>query len=476
MGGWVMANATVPPMLRHPSDRPLQALIAQVDSDTCARLRSSLIQCGVEVYRADSNAEAQRWLQDRQPDLLFTDLCLLERSAHALLREVADLDPAPAVVVLTNLRANGTVPPCVQVGPLLFMPKPPDLEYLAQAIARRTLTPVATSSDGREAPDPGILFSSESPMAAVMDLVRRISLVDVPVLLVGESGTGKELLARAIHARSNRKEGPLVPLNCATLPEHLIESHLFGHVRGAFTGAVASHSGCFEQARDGILFLDEIGELSHGAQAALLRVLQDGTYRPVGSPRESQSNARLIAATHRDLDDSCELGRFRKDLYFRLTVVPVEVPPLRDRGPKDVRLLLDHFIRHYNSLYGTQVTGVLPEALGRLTSYPWPGNVRELQHLVQQLLIIKGSGWIEARDLPEHLSRGESPVIADALSSHVNELPNNGLDLPALVERVQVEYLTKALNRTRGNKAAAAALLGLKRTTLNQKLKRYGLV
>ena len=291
------------------------------------------------------------------------------------------------------------------------------------------------------------------------------------VLLLGESGTGKELLAQTIHFNSPRRKGPLVPVNCGAIPEALLESELFGHEKGAFTGAVATRVGRFELAEGGTIFLDEIGDLSPPLQVKILRVLQERTYERVGGTKTYKTDARVIAATNQDLEELVVAKRFREDLYYRLNVVPIVVPPLRQRSG-DVPGLIDHFIRQLNKRRGSSLTGCSEEARVLLTQYQWPGNVRELANLVERVAILKRSGMIEPADLPEKVRR---PTINQDLSLSPT-IPVGGINLGQVVEEFENRLILEALERTNWVKSRAAQLLQINRTTLIEKLKKRSLV
>jgi DNA-binding NtrC family response regulator len=303
----------------------------------------------------------------------------------------------------------------------------------------------------------------------VLGLVRKVSDTDSTVLVTGESGTGKELVARAVHYLSPRAERMIVPINCSAIPADLLESELFGHVKGAFTGAHAARAGKFEAAHNGTIFLDEIGDMSPHLQAKLLRVLQEKSVTPVGGNRAIPVDARVIAATNKDLDEEVAEGRFRADLFFRLNVIPIRIPPLRERR-EDVPVLVAHFIARYNRDKGRALEGIRPDALEILMRYPWPGNVRELENLVERVVVLKGTGRIEPEDLPPKIRRAEG-----FLKAALPVLGENGMDIRTATEDFENTLIRQALHLAAGNKNRAAALLGLKRTTFVEMLKRKNL-
>ncbi|HEY6368863.1 MAG TPA: sigma-54 dependent transcriptional regulator [Candidatus Binatia bacterium] len=299
----------------------------------------------------------------------------------------------------------------------------------------------------------------------IYEIIQRVAATDVTVLITGESGTGKELVARAIHNLSLRVDGPFVPVNCAAIPENLLESELFGHARGAFTGAHSSRAGLFQLANHGTILLDEVGELPLSLQAKLLRVLQDGKVRPIGTDHPVEVRVRVIASTNKDLAHQVEKGSFREDLFFRLQVIPLHLPPLRARR-SDIPLLVNHFLEKSVRKHGVSVS-ITREAMIYLWEYDWPGNIRELENLIERLVLLSDNGITEIKDLP--------PSIRSYVSDKKCPQPtlgNGQIDLRAATEQLQRRLMEEALRLTNGNKSAAAKMLGLKRTTLVAKLRR----
>ena len=319
-----------------------------------------------------------------------------------------------------------------------------------------------------------LVYNEDSPLKLVERTCRRVARSDATVLLSGETGTGKEVFARLVHANSGRASGPFVAINCGAIPESLIESELFGYVRGAFTGASTQRKGRFAHADGGTLFLDEIGELPLSMQVKLLRVLQERSFEPVGASEPVPVDFRLIAATNRDLAAEVEAGRFRRDLYYRLLVCPLELPPLRERR-NDVRPLFHHFW----SARGER-RPVAQDAIELLSGYAWPGNVRELQNLVERLSVCVESPEIRVEHLPPHMRPGSLPppalqlLPAPEAAEPVAAGEGQPVDLPKMLREIEERYISAALRRTGGSKKAAADLLGLQRTTLVEKLRRWG--
>ena len=331
----------------------------------------------------------------------------------------------------------------------------------------------------------GVAFIGGSdPIRRLLSLVERVARTDSTLLIMGESGTGKERIARMIHEKSPRGRYPFVPVNCGAIPEGLIESEPFGHEKGAFTGAVSHRSGRFELAEGGTLFLDEIGELPLSLQVKLLRVLQEKVYERVGGSQPRKANVRILAATHRNLEQMVRDALFREDLFYRLSVIPVDIPPLRLRVT-DISLLLDFFVARWVEEGRGDPIRFSPEALHRLCLYEWPGNIRELENLVERFLVLKGGETVALSDLPEKIlgsAVGGAPVSAGRGSSDAPEtgrpldladlLEGESIDMPAYFLRLERAMIEKALVRFSGNKTRAAAFLGINRTTLIEKLKR----
>ncbi len=303
-------------------------------------------------------------------------------------------------------------------------------------------------------------------MEKVLNIAQRVADTDSTVLIMGESGTGKELVARYIHAHSRRASNPFIAVNCGAIPPDLLESEMFGHEKGAFTGAVGTRMGMFQLANGGSIFLDEIGEMTAPLQVKLLRVLQDREIRPVGSDRTIKTDVRVVAASNRDLGQEVEKGRFREDLFYRLQVIPIVLPPLRERR-SDIPILASHFLEKYNSKHEARACQMADDAMVHLWEYDWPGNVRELENLIERLVILSEDGVIRVENLPPNIRSfiSEKKIPRPTLT-------DEGIDLNQAVEEFEYRLIDEALRRTKGNKQAAARLLGLKRTTLVAKLRR----
>jgi DNA-binding NtrC family response regulator len=455
----------------------VQTLI--VDDDPAVRtvLRKLLTRRGDDVVEAEDGKQAIDQLGDRAVDLVITDLLMPRANGLEVLRYVRARKPQIPVIVLT---AEGSIRDCVEAmraGAFNFLTKPfhnDDLEeIIRQATSARPLRPASgagasVSGTSAEPGQPQIALVGESEaLRAVIDMVERIAGSSSTALITGESGTGKEVVARLLHYSSPRVGHPFVAVNCGAIPETLIESELFGHVKGAFTGAVDTRQGRFAQADGGTLFLDEIGELALPLQVRLLRVLQERVITPVGDARARPVDVRIIAATNRDLEVMVKEGRFRQDLFYRLEVLPIRLPALRERR-EDISLLAAHFLESTNQRLGRQIA-ISEDALTIMRLYDWPGNVREMENLFERLVVLSRGNAIGASDLPERMrATPAAPQIADAAAS----LAEGAIDLVATMTAIENTLIEQAMRQATGNKTRAAELLGMSRTTLLDKLKR----
>jgi len=438
------------------------------DDDSLRRVTEyNLTAAGFEVITASSGRQGLALFADQDPDLVVTDVALGDLNGLEVLDSIKKSAPEIPVIVIT---AYGTIDLAVQAmgqGAFNFITKPFDRETLRLSCRKaleltelrsrnQSLVEEVNRLSGVEGMD-----TANSAMATLLDTALRVAESEASVLISGESGTGKELLARLIHRRSNRREAPLVTVNCAAIPDNLIESELFGHIKGAFTGAVANRKGRFQSARGGTLFLDEIGELKLDMQAKLLRALQEKEVQPVGSDRTEKVDARIIAATNRDLKEETSAGRFREDLYYRLGVIPLHIPALRER-PEDIVTLATHFLKKLHAPIGVRFS---PAALALMKGYPWPGNIRELQNAVERACILRRGEEIGITELglPGSASR------ADEGGGVSLEIPPEGISL----EKVEKELIRKALVRSGGNRSEAARLLRIPRHVLIYRLEKF---
>ncbi len=426
-----------------------------------------LSKAGFEVALMENAVQALERFREEPFDLVLTDQRMPEMSGLDLLKQCRAVDPEVAVVIMTAYGSIETAVSAMQEGATDYLTKPLNLEELLLRIerVRRSHQLVRENTELRAAllerhRIEGIIGES-GQMQEVLDLVRRVAPSDATVLLRGESGTGKELIAKAIHYASARRNGPLVKVNCAALPETLLESELFGHEKGAFTGAFAMRKGRFEIADKGTLFLDEIGDLPAHLQAKLLRVLQEKEFERVGSNRAITSDVRIITATHRDLEQLMRDGSFREDLYYRLNVVTIILPPVRDRR-QDLPALIDHFLRKFAEKNGKTIQGFSREARDALLRYDYPGNVRELENLVERAIVLTRDDVIGLGELP--LTIKETRITADGQTN-----------LSAVVEGIERRMIADALAAGGGIQTKAADSLGISERALRYKLRKYGI-
>jgi len=445
-------------------DEPVTILVVEDDSGLRELIREELEEAGYRVAEADCVATARRQLQAHPIALVVSDLRLPGEAGLALLEALDDAPLRPGFIVIT---AFGTIEQAVdalQRGADDFLTKPLNLDHLClsveRTLERRALRrQVARYRSLLEAGDFHGIIGRSAPMRRLFEQIRRVARAAGPVLILGESGTGKELVARAVHAESDRRDGPFIEVNCAGIPPDLLESELFGHAAGAFTGANRARTGLFAAAEGGTLLLDEIGEMSAAMQSKLLRILQDGRVRPVGENREKQFDVRVVAATHRDLEAEIAADRFRADLFYRLETFSLPVPPLRKRGD-DVELLAAHLLARHAAIAERPVEGIAPAALARLRAYPFPGNVRELANAIERAVVFCRGRQIELRDLPARIRGGERTPGSDPLETLLSQE-----ELPTLRE-LERRYVRHVLTQLDGNKRRAAQLLGIGRRTL----------
>ena len=450
-------------------------LIAEDEEVTLALLRNVFGRTDLVVHEARTGEEALQHIDQHPVDVILTDLKMPGADGLSVLTHARKVRPGAEVILMTGHASIESAVRAMKLGAFHYITKPFDIDEVAQLVDRAlelasvrrenvSLRSLVRVRGGLE----NFIGLSEATKE-VLSLVRKVADTDSTVLITGESGTGKELIARALHYLSPRSERMLVSINCSAIPAELLESELFGHVKGAFTGAHAARAGKFEAAHHGTIFLDEIAEMSPSLQAKLLRVLQEKSVTPVGGNRTILVDARVITATNRNLEEEISEGRFRADLYFRLNVIPIRIPPLRDRRD-DIPLLVEHFVSKYNLEKKRTLEGVRPESLEILRRYTWPGNVRELENLIERIVVLKGSGWLEPSDIPEKIRRAER-----FLENAIPVLGNSGLDIKGATEDFENALIRQALHLSGGNKNRAATLLGLKRTTFVEMLKRKSL-
>lgn len=457
-------------------------LIVDDDSAHRAMLRTVLRGWGYAVEEAEDGDVAVEMVKRRAYDAILSDVRMARVDGISALREILRRNPAIPVLVMTAWSSVETAVEALRLGAFDYLAKPLDFDVL-RATLERALGHTRLAAEGGEpacldaSQDAGILGCS-ARMKELAAMVRTVAPTDAMVLISGESGTGKELVARAIQQGSARRDRPFVTVNCAALSESLLESELFGHEKGAFTGADKRREGRFKQADGGTLFLDEIGELPLPLQAKLLRALQQGEVQRVGSDAPITVDVRVIAATNRNLRLEVEAGRFREDLYYRLNVIGLETPPLRERG-EDVPVLANAFLERFSRANRKEIKGFTPQAMDALLKYAWPGNVRELQNAVERAVILCSGEYVSERELPLMISAvlkdgDRAAACASAPGSGgENGLSASGVDSGMTLEELERAAILNMLRETGDNKSEAARRLGITRATLHNKLKRY---
>jgi len=433
-------------------------------------LKEALTQWGYQVACVSTGTEALEAIRTELFDAAITDIRMPEMSGLDLLREIKRHDESIEVIVMTGYPTIASAVEALKEGAYDYLSKPLILDELRHLMARvtekRFLKGEVQSLRARLGEELTVneLVGNAQPMQRVKEIISKVATTDSPVLIEGESGTGKELVAAAIHRLSGRAKGPFIPVNCSAIPEDLLESEFFGHVRGAFSGAVSDALGLFRGANEGTIFLDEIAELSPGLQVKLLRVLQEMQVRPVGSTKAHPVDVRVIAATNRDLDRTIADGSFRQDLYYRLNVVRVSLPPLRTRR-EDIPALVNHFLRRYNRRFRRDVKGMTPDALAALSGYDFPGNVRELENVIERAFAMGAREQIALADLPV---LGTASVPSATIASPSGNVPR--------LADVEKDLILRALAFYKDDKEAAASALGISRRTIYRRLKEYGML
>ncbi len=435
-----------------------------------------LRRAGHRVEAAAGGEQALATLKTREFDVVITDLRMPDVNGLEILERTKQQYPDTQVIVVTAFATTETAIAAMKAGAYDYLTKPFKVDEVGlvveRALERRSLARdnvvLRDEIKGRYKLDR--LLGKSPPMQRVFDILRKIATTRTSVLLIGESGTGKELAARALHELSPRADRPFVAVNCGAIPEALLESELFGHVKGSFTGASSDKQGLFEAAHNGTLLLDEVAELPVAMQVKLLRVLQERRGKPVGGVAEREVDVRIVAATNRDLETEVEKGTFRQDLFYRLNVIQLRLPPLRERR-EDIPLLVEHFVRKFAAEHGRKVAGAEPEAMSALMAYHFPGNVRELENLIERAVTLAASDRL-GRDAFPTLGGVTSPAAPLAASPTV---PETGLDLERVVEDFERSIIIGALERTSGNRTEAARLLGVSFRSLRYRLSKLGI-
>jgi DNA-binding NtrC family response regulator len=445
-------------------------LVVDDEKSMCQFLSIMLRKEGYQITAVNSGKKAMESLKNQRFDVVLSDIRMSGMDGIEVLKEIKKLDPTLPVVIMTAYASQKTAIEAVNQGAFHYLIKHAKNDEI-KMVVRNALDMKRVRQENqllkkqlKKTSDLKTIIGKSEEMQNIFKLVDKVAETDSTILIYGESGTGKELIARAIHYRSQRSNGPFVSINCGALPESLLESELFGHVKGSFTGAIKDKEGLFKVAQGGTFFLDEVGETSLTIQVKLLRVLQEREVIPVGGTNPIKVDVRLIAATNADLEKAIKHDRFRPDLYYRLNVIPVHLPPLRKRRD-DVPLLVNHFLTKFNdSLEPEKQKGITKESMEVLMGYDWPGNVRELENVVERAVILEDSKLITVESLPDKLRRRE-PSTQRLITDKAQ----------VTLEELEREYLIKVLNDTSWQKKKASAILGINASTLYRKIQRYGL-
>lgn len=450
-----------------------QILVVDDEAVIVKALTKYLTSQGYEVDNASDGAEAIEKCKDKNFDLMITDLKMPNMDGIDLITQARVLIPTLTCIVMTGYGSIQTAVEAMKAGAFHYVTKPFELDDIGLLVDRalehaklstqnQLLRKQISNKYGFE----NIIGASDE-LNEVLQLIQQVADTDSTVLILGESGTGKELIARAIHYNSGRAAKSLVPVNCGAIPENLLESELFGHVKGSFTGAISSKKGRFEMANGGTIFLDEIGDMSLRLQVKILRVLQERKFEPVGSTKTVEVDVRIITATHRNLEELVKTGKFREDLYYRLNVIPITVPPLRQRVC-DIPILAEHFLRVYSDANHVNYPIINQEIMSLFMNYNWPGNVRELENTIERLVVLYPGRQIEMGNLPEKFLQVSDTIFKNS-ALHI---PDAGISLKNAVNDFENTLILKALDKTGWNKNKAATLLKLNRTTLVEKIKK----
>ena len=473
------------------NSRSAHILVAEDDKSVRLVVQQALARQGYTVQSSGTAAGLWKLIESGRGDVLISDIALPDGDALDLLPRIQQHRPDMPVIVMSARSTLLTAVKAQQTGVFEYLPKPFELRSLVEATERAVGSigqsrPTAQAQPGVE--EGGPLVGRSRPMQDIFKAMARVVGTDLTVLITGESGTGKELVARALHDLGSRRAGPFVPINMAAIPRNLVESELFGHEKGAFVGANSRMSGRFEQAEGGSLFLDEVGDMPPEAQTRLLRVLQDGEYLPVGANRPVKANVRIIAATNHNLQHLMQQGLFREDLFYRLNVVPLRLPPLRERT-EDIAPLVNHFQKQA-AAGGLPAKRFTPEAIRALAEWNWPGNVRELENLVRRLLVLVGEDSISAEMVEAELASVRpaeaQPIEVDSLAESVDQHVRryfstlDGAAPPAglhgrILREVEYPLIVATLEVTRGNQVKAAEILGINRNTLRKRIRELGI-
>jgi two-component system, NtrC family, response regulator PilR len=456
--------------------RPPRILVVDDERSMRELLAIVLRREGYEVLLAENGRAAIELLEREPVDLLISDIKMPDLSGVEVLRAAKKIDQDILGIMITAFASTETAVEAMRLGACDYLSKPFDIDLLKMKVREKIENRQLKQENlllkrtlGLAHEFSNIIGRSES-MLGVFKMIETVARTNSTILLTGESGTGKGLVAQAVHFHSLRRDKPMVSLNCGALPENLLESELFGHMRGAFTGADSNKKGLLEVAERGTVFLDEIGEMSAVLQVKLLRVLQERRFRRVGGLEEQQADIRVIAATNQDLTRLVAEGRFREDLFYRINVIPILLPPLRDRR-EDIGLLAEHFLAKYNEQMGKEIAGISHEAMGLLMEHDWPGNIRELENVLERAVALEATPTI----LPDSLPPAIRTDLPRAGSATVEALPDSGFDLEAHVKEIERGYIAEALKRAGGVQVKAAELVGMSFRSFRYYVKKYNL-
>ena len=456
--------------------RPRTVLV--VDDEKLLRwsIRQKLESAEYQVLEAATAEEAIKLFKDHMPDLVTLDVRLPDGSGLKVLLEMKKASPLVPVIMITAYAAVDDAVKALQIGAYDYLEKPINFDRLLHSLGNAFETSRLRTEVKRTEQEQELAYSVERIIGeskAIREIKKLTTTVaDSPantILIQGESGTGKDMVAKALHYQSHRRRRPFVVLNCAAIPEQLLENELFGHERGAFTDAKTMKKGLFELADGGSVFFDEISEMHLNLQAKLLRVLEDQTFRRIGGIKDIQTDVRVICASNRDLEKTAEQGNFRQDLFYRLSVIPIDLPSLRERR-EDIDLLVDHFLKEYNLRFKKSIKGITAKARKVLNDYDWPGNVRELKNAIERAMILQDQGYIDEGALPLRISEFRRESLGPSGDSLLS-IPSEGIDL----YQVEKELIRQALIQSRGNQTQASHLLSITRDTLRYKMKKYGI-
>ncbi len=462
-----------------------------VDDDKSIRYSlKRMMEEKYSILTAQNGEEALARVKESSPDLIIMDIRMPGRNGIDVLKEIKLIDPKSLVIIMTAYGTTETAIEAMKYGAFDYILKPfpiPQMkELVGKALALRklmkeevTYAPLAAPEGEEER-----IVGSSLKMQEIYKMIGQVAPSDITALLRGESGTGKELIARAIYHHSLRSNQPFLPVNCAAIPDTLLESELFGHEKGSFTGATSRRIGKLEQCQGGTVFLDEIGDMSLSTQAKLLRVLQEKSFERLGGTETIKVDIRFIVATNKDLEDAISTGKFREDLYYRLNVVSITIPPLRERK-EDIRDMVSYFLKRFNRELKRGTVGITPSAMEKINSYEWPGNVRQLENVLKRAMVLCQGEWIledqllfekgwEKREAEEGLSKKNVEDLLDALFEELSNAPATSQDLD-MISNLERGLILRALQKTKGNQLKAAMLLGIHRSTLRGKMEKYNI-